>query len=159
MRGRNAAHLGTESPATSPSLPPMSWQVSQATWAVDRTPLPVPHPPEEVPCEDLPGEPGVRSQGQGTEPFLERKLRVGRESVAHLWKELHGGCAGGWGRLVGCPCLLHCLGARSKPRAVSVPSPASLAVLSCCLGLAVGDHHCLSKLPVAERGSGVARLS
>lgn len=94
-----------------------------------------------------------RSQVPGQGPSLPRERKLGGWP-GNPWLtcgELHGGCVLG---VEAPPCGVPLpppppyRSAGSKPRAVSVPRPASLAVLSCCLGLAVGDHHCLSKLPV-----------
>ena len=45
----------------------------------------------------------------------------------------------------------------SRPRVLSVPGPASLAILSCCGGV-VRDGHCLSKLLAGRTWFWVARL-
>lgn len=148
--GRNAAHLGTESLVTSPSLPPMSWQVSQATWAGRSHTTACPPPRRRCPVRISRVN---RSQvpGAGDRAFLERKLGG--------WPRIRGSPVerAAWGLCWGVggapPCGVplpppppRCQGA--SPGQCLCPGPASLAVLSCCLGLAVGDHHCLSKLPV-----------
>ena len=162
--GRNSAHLGTESLITDPSLLPMSWQVSRATWAGrSHTPAaPPPAPtPGEVPREDLHSEPesGPRD---GDPAFLK-------------------GEPGGWPRIFGSPVERVAWGLcwiGAPPCGVPLPPPPSLgareqaqgsvspqappAWLSCVLlggggwwrGTATVCQNCLW----AERGSGVARL-